>query len=103
MDKQVAIDFFSEFYYGEHHIPGKIKECGRGWSVNHDKGSLSTFDFNQLTRLVLMAHEKCIRVEVIPIRNYILQIAIHQRKREGSMIERHPTIEQAIEDFKKFK
>lgn len=101
MEKQIAIDFFSEFYYGEHHIPNEIKPCGYGWMVNHDRGSLSTYDFNQLTRLVLMAHEKCIRVEVNPIRNGILQIKLHQREKEGTIMTSHPTIEKAISDFRK--
>ena len=101
MKKETAIGFFSEFYYGEHHIPNEIKPCGDGWMVNHDRGSLATYDFNQLTWLVLMAHEKCIRVEINPIRNGILQIKLHQREREGTITTAHPTIEAAIINFRK--
>lgn len=96
-----ATNFFSEFYQGEHHIPGKVKPFGDGWVVNHDRGGMSTYDFNQLTKLVLMAHDKCIRVEIIPCSPRHLKIAIWQRQREGSMSQRHPTIETAIENFKK--
>lgn len=96
-----ATDFFSEFYGGEHHIPGyKPKRFGPGWCVNHDRGDLATFDFNQLTRLVFMAHDKCIRVGLNAKRNNIIEIAIHKRQREGGMSERHPTLEQAIEKFR---
>lgn len=99
---QEAIDFFSEFYGGEHHIPGyEVKANGPFcWTVNHNRGGLSTFDFNHLTRLVVMAHDKCIRVDLIPIRNGIMQISISNRKREGSIWERHPTIEEAIEKIR---
>lgn len=62
----------------------------------------STFDFSQLTRLVISAHDHCVRVEVAPRAPNYMRVAIHQRKgREGSMYERHPTIEQAIKDFRR--
>lgn len=101
LTEQEAIDFFSEYYGGEHHIPGfKPKQFGLGWCVNDNRGDIATFDFNGLTRLVLMAHDKCIRVGLQPIRNGLMTISIHKREREGSMSERHPTIEQAIEKFR---
>jgi hypothetical protein len=98
---QEATDFFAEFYLGAHHIPGKIKEFGYGFVVLHDRGDLATFDYNQLTRLVLLAHSKCYRASVFPCTPRILKIGIWKRKREGGMSSRHPTIEQAIEDFNK--
>lgn len=99
---QSATAFFSEFYRGEHHIPGyKVHPFGYGFRVKHDVGGLSTFDFNELTRLVLMAHRDCIRVSVSPLSFRFLSIEIWQRQgTEGSISERHPTIEQAIELFK---
>lgn len=64
-------------------------------------GSLSTFDFNHLTRLVVMAHDECIRVSVEPRSFAYLAIVMHQREaREGAMHSRHPTIETAIENFR---
>jgi len=100
---ETATDFFSEFYYGRHHIPGdKVHEWGYGFRVKHDRGGLSTFDFNELTRLVLMAHRDCIRVSVSPLSFRFLSIEIWQRQgTEGNIYERHPTIEQAIESFNK--
>ena len=101
MTLQQATEFFSEFYGGEHHIPGyKPKEDGFGWSVKHDRGELATFDFNQMTRLVFMAHDKCIRVGIEAVRSHVIKITIWQRVREGSMSERHPTLETAIERFR---
>lgn len=91
-----AVDFFSEFYRGKHHIPESgIKEWGYGWFVSH-YGTLSTFDFDALTRLVFMAHDKCIRVEVGASGPRRVKIMIHKRRREGDMMERHPTIETAL-------
>lgn len=103
LTRDEAIAFFSAFYGGEHHIPaGKhtgsigVKAWGVGWTVTDDSGSLASFDFDGLTRLVLAAHDQCIRVEVSPA-GKALRIAIWRRQREGAMSSRHPTIEQAIE------
>lgn len=97
-----AMEFFAEFYGGAHHIPNyKVFEFGYGWMVKHDRGDLATFDYNDLTRLVLMAHDKCMRVSIMPLNKNTVQIAVWKRQREGSMSERHPTLEQAIESYRK--
>lgn len=99
LTKEEAIEFFSKLYYGKHHIPGnEPKQSGYGWSVHHDRGGMSTFDYSDLTRLVLMAHKNCIRADVSAIRNGIIKITIWKRYRDAKDISmRHPTIEQAIE------
>lgn len=90
-----AKDFFTQFFMGEHHIPIGMKEYGHGWCVN-TKDNLATFDNDALTRLVLLAHEKCIRVELKEAGLAGIKIIIHKRQREGRIFERHPTIEQVI-------
>lgn len=104
LTKEEATAFFAELYGGEHHIPGyKVLDFGYGWMVKHDRGDLATYDYNDLTRLVLMAHDKCIRVSINPISKTAVGIAIWKRQREGSMSERHPTLEHAIEKFRESK
>lgn len=92
---QEATDFFAEFYRGDYHIPSTVSPCGRGWEVRH-YGTLATFDFDELTRLVLMAHEKCIRVEITPCNFRLIKIRIHKRVRDGNSMRRHPTLEQVL-------
>jgi len=100
-----AIDFFSEFFLGKHHIPGgerRIHKWGSGYSINYNPGDLSTFDFDGLTSLVLMAHRDCIRADISGSGPGMVRLSIWKRdKREGRMYEKHPTIEQAIESFNK--
>lgn len=80
LTKQQATDFFAEFYDGAHHMPGyEPKEFGNGWVVRHDRGGLASYDFSQLTKLVILAHDRCVRVEIIPATNRILKIAIWKR------------------------
>lgn len=95
MEKEEAIAFFSEFYRGEHHFPSDIKPFGEGWSMSH-MGDLSTYDGDELTRLVLLAHEKCIRVEIDSGGPRRVRISIWKREREGAMHTRHPTIDQVL-------
>jgi hypothetical protein len=102
LTRDEAEKFFAEFYFGSHHIPGmKVHEFGYGFMVKHDRGDLATYDFNHLTRLVLMAHRDCYRVSIENHGSRAMKIAICKRQREGGMCDRHPTIEQAIEQFHK--
>lgn len=61
---------------------------------------LATFDGDALTRMVIVAHELCCRVEVRPHNPGHLLVCLWERDREGGMSERHPTIEQAIADVR---
>ena len=99
LTEEEATAFFSKFYRGEHHFPSKIKKFGEGWAMSH-YGSLATFDGADLTRLVLLAHDECIRVQIEQGGPNRLRIEIWKRAREGPMYARHPTIEQAIESIR---
>lgn len=84
-----------------HHV-FNVKKFNEGsprefWTVIHS-GSLATFDFDELTRLVYWAHQFGVRVDLGNGGPRALKIMLHARnKREGGMSERHPTMEQAIE------
>ena len=102
LTKEEATEFFSELYGGKHHIPrGGLHDFGCGWSVNH-YGDLSTFDFDKLTCLVFLCHYRAIRAEVMCSGPRMVKISIWKRKREGGISERHPTIEQALETWRKY-
>lgn len=72
------------------------------WIEINLRGSLSTFDFDDLTRLVFLAHDYAMRVEIDPRRNGIYKLLFHRRVREGSLYQRHPTIEQAVNTWRKY-
>lgn len=86
-DKLKAVDWASN-----HHI-----EFALGWTA------LSTYDNSLLTHLVLMAHQRAIRVQISPRSNKYLSMVFHSRKSgmEHEWHERHPTIEEAIAAFNK--
>lgn len=99
-------DLLGELFQGIYHIDSKALHkvdwsnpywirLSLGWK------SLSTFDFVGLTYLVFLAHWMCIRVEVSPCNFHHLEIMFHPRKRNGDYSERHPTIDEALNEFKK--
>ena len=59
-------------------------------------GEQATYDFNELTRLVFLAHDHGIRVAITPSGPQFLRLLFHPRAREGGLTERHPTLEQAL-------
>lgn len=92
-----ATAFFSEIYGGEHHIPSEIKQKQHsdGYYIL-TRGDLSSFDFNRLTRILFLCHDKCYRVEMKAL-GMKVAIFLHKRyKRKGSVMECHPTIEDAL-------
>jgi hypothetical protein len=95
-DQWYCYQMLCDLYCGAHHIPGKVKEWGIGIEVS-DHATLSTFDFDKLTRAVFLAHDRAVRLEIGPSGPGRIRIILHRRKgREGSMYERHPTIETAL-------
>lgn len=107
-------------------VPVPAVEFGGTFVVARLQGALATFDGSALTRLVLAAHDKAARVEIRPrLFQYhdtdvvlsewdrerhefvetdehpayptaCLEVLVSARKRDGSMYETHPTIEQAV-------
>lgn len=102
MELEEATAFFAKFYFGEHHIPQPIKRYGLGWYVVNFGSSVASFDFDEMTRLVFLAHDHCIRVEVGAMSGGKLRIAIHKREgRDGHMARRHPDLQHVIEQWRK--
>lgn len=64
-------------------------------------GTLSTFDYSNLTALVFLAHDYAVRIELqAAAPNYML-LRFHPRKRHGEFFERHPTIEEAVDFWRR--
>jgi hypothetical protein len=102
LSKEDATTFFSILFGGEHHIPGNLKEAGYGWTVCY-RGDLATYDFSMLTRLVVLAHECCMRAYVMQGGPGSIKIGVNRRMREGSMSQRHPTLEDNINLIKGYR
>ena len=96
----------SAVFGGLHRIPNKIK-----WAVNASfqmaeiliPGDLATWDFSNLTVLVLAAHEEAIRVSLSACNFRYMRLMMHPRLREGCISQRHPTIDEAVAMFRRGK
>jgi hypothetical protein len=64
-------------------------------------GELATFDFDALTSLVFLAHDHCIRVSISPLNMRFMEATFFPREREGSMSQRHPTLELAVNSYRR--
>lgn len=101
-DQWFCCEFLAEYFFGWHHVPSKIKEHGSGIEVNFQPHRMATYDFNGMTRLVLMAHAECVRADIAGSGPQLIKLILHKRPlRSGSMWERHPNIQDAIEVFEK--
>lgn len=91
--------FLARVFHGFHHVNLKgVKDWGNGIRYTCPTfHNLATFDADYLTRLVILAHTDCFRVDVSPCNMKNIYLDVHKRKgRTGSMFERHATIEQAV-------
>ena len=92
-------DAFGGIYHIDEFLFKKKVDWSNSWHVqipyNRD---LATFDFNTLTRLVVLCHDRCIRMSIKPTSPGYLYLQFWSRDgREGDVSKRHPTIETAIE------
>ena len=80
---------------GRHHVDVK-EESERHLRLNAS-GTFATFDFDELTRMVLAAHKYAIRVQVQQGGPGMMRVYLHPRLRKGAMNARHPDLFQLIE------
>lgn len=94
-DQQFCADALAEWVRGKHHLP-KLYEFGGGVCVNY-YGDLSSVDFDSLTRLVLIAHKRAVRIEIASSGPRMVKVIAHRRKhgdrKELQFHEWHPTLE----------
>lgn len=95
-------DLLGDVFYGIYHLDYKALkrvdwsnndwiEFSLGWQ------SLSTYDSDTLTRLVILCHDRLIRCSIQANAHKYLGLIFHKRKnRNGNFFERHSTIENAI-------
>ena len=99
-DQRECYHMLCDLMYGEHHVYAKVKRFGLGIEANMF-GCWASYDFNALTRAVVMAHDRMIRVELMPSGPGRVKIALHKRHvREGASWDRHPTLEEHVKQIR---
>jgi len=94
-------DLIGYLYEGIYHVDGIERQDWSGTDQIELKlaAEFSTFDYRNLTTLVLLAHHMAIRIEIRPCTPRLLRLRFSARTRDGQIYYRHPTIEDAIKDF----
>lgn len=93
-----------EHWIGLHHIENNAMNKAQ-WNHPHYVmitcyGNLGTFDGSELTRLVFLAHDLCVRVELVSMSQRGCCFMLNPRHvREGDPARRHPTLETAVNHY----
>ncbi|MEO8277427.1 MAG: hypothetical protein ABI639_14530 [Thermoanaerobaculia bacterium] len=85
-------------YRGIHHVDAKIKfQHNDTQATVNTRKDLATFDYDLLTRLVVAAHDQCVRLSICPSGPGRIQLFLCARTvRKGRMCERHPTMQEIV-------
>lgn len=99
-------DLLGQVYAGIYHIESRALERVE-WDNDHHiiiilPGEFATFDSSRLTHLVVLCHDKCLRMSIRGKSSWgYMELMFHAREgRTGPMHSRCPTIEQAIESIR---
>lgn len=79
---------------GQQRLDGGFRQCGKGIEVRLRRGfTISSFDMDELTRLVLDAHRLHCRVELSAMMNMLI-VRVHPREAEAEHLwGRHPGLD----------
>lgn len=98
---EAVADLLGDVWYGIYHLDERSLsrvDWGDGFCIRYTlRGSLATWDFNHLTTLVVLSHDRLIRFSIEGVGPDYIRLMFHQREtRKGSTMERLPTIEEHI-------
>lgn len=95
-----SLIILSYTFGGIHHLDWKQRQKFRYTDeINTDYvlyGNMATWDSNQLTTLVVLAHELAVRVRIAPHSFKYLKITFWERTREGQNHNRHPSMDEVL-------
>ena len=99
-----CFEMLCDLFRGYQHVYGKINQSGdSGITINarNCDNFFGTVDYNNMTRVVVMSHDRCIRFSICPSGPRMLSLAFHKRHaREGDISERVPVLEDHIKSIR---
>lgn len=92
-DLSRAEEVLAYTFRGWHHVESRRVKRESPTQITYTHyGDLATFDWDQLTRLVVAAHSLAVRVEISAASPRYTRIRLSERTREGDSTQRHPTL-----------
>jgi hypothetical protein len=95
-------NLLGDVFAGIYHIESAVLSRKVDWGCTYRikialYGGVSTYDHDLLTRLVVLAHDRCIRLEINGAAHGYLHLIFTPRVgRDADLYNRHPTMEEAI-------
>lgn len=94
-------NLLDKVFKGIYHLDmGKLEKVDWGdpyvVSVQLYYQNLATFDNDYLTRLVVLAHDYCLRLDISAATIKTLELMFHQRQPTGNVSQQMPTMEQHL-------
>lgn len=104
---RVVADLLGDVFCGIYHLDQKeLRKVNWGDKyviVFRLAGSLSTFDNESLTKLVVLAHDRYLRVDIGAASKGKLEIMFHLRAyRTGDLMRRMPTMEDHLASIRRY-
>jgi hypothetical protein len=96
--------FLCRLFNGFHHCP-EIKEsnCRGNIAVNTRTGYFANFDYDYLTKAVIMAHNWGVRIQISGSAPGMIKISLWKRhSREGDICNRMPTIQEMVDKYQNY-
>ena len=97
--------FLCRLFRGFHHCPEiKQSNCGqRNIAVNTRTSYFANYDYDYLTKMVIMSHNWGVRCSVSGSGPGMFKITLWKRhSRDGDVCDRMPTIEEMVNTYKDF-
>ena len=91
---------------GNHHTPTPhelVADATHTYVCIRLHGTIGSFDFSEMTRIVVAAHEAAVRAEIMVGGFRQLELMLHARVRTGGMAVRHPDLEAGVAAVKAFR
>lgn len=102
----VVADLCWDLFSGLYHIQRAALKAD--WSdpdyvvVCVNASNWSTFDTDRLTKFVFLCHHYCVRGEIDAAAHNYFWLGFSPRDPMGNFYHRHPSLEEAVESFRKF-
>jgi len=102
---EAVANLLGDLFYGIYHLDPKALYRVEWSNRHHVEFSLgwrclSTVDYDELTRLVVLAHDRAIRVQIDASTHKYLRLMFHQRERGDNSMEQCPTLEDHIKEIR---
>lgn len=101
-------DLLGDLYFGIYHLDGGALQRVEWENEHHisivlpwsQSARLCTYDSSDLTVLVLLCHDRCIRLELEAANTHFIRLTFYERSRDGDTYHRHPTMEEQIDRWR---